>query len=86
MDHTEVTPRYRERPGTCHRCGWRGMVSTVRRRERKHLPSGQSFARLCDDCLHELVGPPVDADPEIAQAPAPLRVVKQRVVKHRVVA
>ncbi len=80
MDHTEETNGYRARHGTCHRCGWRGMVSTVRRRERKHLPSGQSYARMCDDCLQALNEPPVDADPEIAPAPITLRVVKHRVV------
>jgi hypothetical protein len=45
-------PRY----GTCHRCGWKGPVAKVSRRERRNLEIGRSFGRLCDECVSDLLG------------------------------
>jgi hypothetical protein len=39
----------------CHRCGWKGVVGRVRRRERKHMQSGRAYGRLCQECVADLV-------------------------------
>jgi hypothetical protein len=41
----------KQRPGVCHRCGWRGNVGKVLRRDRRYLVSGNSYGRLCEDCV-----------------------------------
>ena len=42
------------RPGTCHRCGWRGMVSRVSRHERQELGIDHSVSRVCKECTTDL--------------------------------
>jgi hypothetical protein len=44
----------RPRPGACHRCGWRGLVSTVPVIHRILQPSIRDFGRLCRDCRDQL--------------------------------
>jgi hypothetical protein len=46
---------YKQRQGTCHRCGWKGTVSKVGRSDRKRLQTGRQYGRLCPDCASELV-------------------------------
>lgn len=46
----------RVRPGVCHRCGWSGPVSKVRRRDRKLFNIGRTYGRLCSECVEALVG------------------------------
>jgi hypothetical protein len=41
--------------GVCHRCGWRGAVAKVRRRDRKMLQTGRSFGYLCRECTDDLL-------------------------------
>jgi hypothetical protein len=41
----------KQRPGVCHRCGWRGSVGKVHRRDRRFAMSANDYARLCDDCI-----------------------------------
>ena len=41
--------------GLCHRCGWRGAVAKVRRRDRKLLQTGRSFGYLCRECADDLL-------------------------------
>ena len=55
-----LTPKHandtrKSRNGTCHRCGWRGQVAKLNRRERRALPDDRNFTRLCDDCLNQLL-------------------------------
>lgn len=42
-------------PGVCHRCGWGGFVTKVRRRDRKLLRIGRTYGRLCQECCHDLL-------------------------------
>jgi hypothetical protein len=42
------------RQGTCHRCGWGGMVGRFSRNERRQLPTGRDYDRLCTDCASDL--------------------------------
>jgi hypothetical protein len=51
----------RSRRGVCHRCGWKGSVTKLARRERARLDA-KEFGRLCSDCVDDLV--------RIASAPA----------------
>ena len=41
----------KQRHGVCHRCGWRGNVGKVLRRDRRYLVSGKTYGRLCEDCV-----------------------------------
>jgi hypothetical protein len=43
------------RNGVCHRCGWRGRVGEVRRRDRKVLMCSREFGRLCHECTGDLL-------------------------------
>ncbi len=40
--------------GVCHRCGWRGPVVKVGRRDRTLLHTSKGCRRLCDDCVDDL--------------------------------
>ena len=63
--------------GVCHRCGWRGNVGKVRRRDRKYMLSGRSFGRLCDECVVVLLqGHPSRQHPQ--KVGSRLTVVKDR--------
>jgi hypothetical protein len=46
------------RHGTCHRCGWKGMVGKVGWRDRRRAASPIPFAFgwLCDECADEVIG------------------------------
>ena len=46
----------RHRPGVCHRCGWRGLVSKLTRADRRRLKIGRTFGRICDECADSLLG------------------------------
>jgi hypothetical protein len=48
-------PFHKQRDGVCHRCGWRGLVLKVGRRERKSLGVDRSYGRLCRDCARDLL-------------------------------
>jgi len=41
--------------GVCHRCGWRGPVVKVGRRDRVLLHTSEGYRRLCDDCTDALL-------------------------------
>ncbi len=41
--------------GVCHRCGWRGPVTTVSARNRDDLGTGRVYGRLCEECMTTLV-------------------------------
>ena len=58
------THHRKTRYGTCHRCGWHGEVAKVSRRERRALPGDRTFARLCGDCVNELLHARPAATPE----------------------
>jgi hypothetical protein len=45
---------YKQRHGTCHRCGWKGSVSKVGRSDRKRLGIDREYGRLCQDCASDL--------------------------------
>jgi hypothetical protein len=56
MKNGETTGRSRkQRPGTCHRCGWRGNVMKVDRHYRKRLLTGRIYGRVCNGCIIELL-------------------------------
>jgi hypothetical protein len=58
MDHAErFRKRHDEVVGACHRCGWSGPVTKVRRRDRRALGTRHAFGRLCADCVDELRRP-----------------------------
>lgn len=44
-----------QRHGVCHRCGWRGEVAKVRRRDRRRSNSETAYGRLCQECSTELL-------------------------------
>ncbi len=46
----------KHRPGVCHRCGWSGPVSKVRRADRRRTGTGRAFGRLCEECFGVLFG------------------------------
>lgn len=75
--HGTVDPG-KQRPGVCHRCGWKGLVSKVSRRQRKQLRTGHTFGRLCRDCLIELAY--VASIPADQKKPARLKAVRNRKV------
>jgi hypothetical protein len=51
-----VTSNLRKpRPGVCHRCGWRGLVGKVSRRDRRFSVVAHDYARLCEDCTTVVV-------------------------------
>ena len=62
-----VTGARRWAQGRCHRCGWRGSVTKVRRPDRSVIGSGRAYGRLCQECLSELIDQPTRED--IAAAP-----------------
>jgi hypothetical protein len=64
-----------QRSGTCHRCGWRGMVSTIGRRQRRRLGTSE-FGRLCDECVSDLLA--AKAAPELQPVPSKRRFVRNR--------
>jgi hypothetical protein len=41
----------KQRPGVCHRCGWKSLVGKVHRRDRRYAVTPNDYARLCDDCI-----------------------------------
>lgn len=41
--------------GVCHRCGWRGMVTSVSARNREALGTGREYGRLCEECVTTLL-------------------------------
>jgi len=43
-----------QRHGVCHRCGWRGEVAKVSRRDRRRANSETTYGRLCEECSTEL--------------------------------
>lgn len=47
-------PRKRIGKGLCHRCGWRGYVTKVRRHDRKLLGIDRAYGRLCQECVGAL--------------------------------
>lgn len=72
--------QFRSRRGVCHRCGWKGSVTKLARRERARLGT-KEFGRLCSDCVGDLV--------RIASAPvkAPMGQIRAiRPIGHRDVA
>jgi len=72
-----------QRPGVCHRCGWKGTVGKLRRVDRKHLsPTGDSYGRLCAECLTDLFRAPST----VQSNPARLGPVKLSVMRDRHVA
>jgi hypothetical protein len=48
----------KHRFGVCHRCGWSGSVSRVRREDHRQIGTGRAFRRLCDDCFDAVLGAP----------------------------
>lgn len=55
MSPTVVSCGFRKlRPGTCHRCGWRGSVAKILRGERRELRIDRSVRRMCIECTEEL--------------------------------
>jgi hypothetical protein len=46
---------HRHRRGVCHRCGWRGSVAKVGRRNRALLRTDRACGRLCDECVEDLL-------------------------------
>ena len=81
MGKPESTARggRKQRYGTCHRCGWRGSVVRVTRRDRKRSLGDRTFTRLCEDCVDELLGR--HGTPE-----GQSRLVRRRSIRHRDVA
>jgi len=71
----------RRRPGVCHRCGWTGPVSKVRRVDRKSLKTGRTFGRLCDECIDDLLRHQATGDD--TQTP---RKIRLKGMRHRDVA
>jgi hypothetical protein len=45
----------KRRTGVCHRCGWRGYVGKVRRRDSRCIQSGNANGRLYDECAAALL-------------------------------
>jgi hypothetical protein len=43
------------RYGVCHCCGWKGMVGKPRRRDQRHMRSGSTYGRLCEECAVDLL-------------------------------
>jgi hypothetical protein len=43
-----------QRQGVCHRCGWRGIVGKLERRDREILKSAQHYGRLCQECVSDV--------------------------------
>ncbi len=41
--------------GVCHRCGWKGPVAKVGRRQRRRLNTGRTYGRLCDNCVNDIL-------------------------------
>lgn len=77
MNEHEDTGRARkQRPGVCHRCGWARPVSKVGRVDRKRL--GTSFARLCDECIDELLQQQSATEGTKSSRKARLRVLRHR--------
>ncbi len=75
-DGTTGAPK--QRYGVCHRCGWKGPVAKVGRRQRKQLNTGRIFGRICDDCVNELLNQ--NASPAGQKKPARLKSVRNRKV------
>ena len=69
MTHQHAHGGRRCRHGTCHRCGWRGHVAKITRRERRAFAGDRTFTRLCDECILELL----HGRPEVAHKPQPSR-------------
>ena len=69
------------RPGVCHRCGWKGMVSKISRSDRQTVEVDRSVSRLCHECASDLVR----ADSEAADLTA-TQVVDPKSTRHRHVA
>ncbi len=86
MDRADESGAAQARSGTCHRCGWKGPVAKVSRRERRTLDTGMTYGRLCAECTADVQpGARSEARPhdDAAVAPIPLR---QRSPKRRIVA
>lgn len=80
MNEREDNGRSRkQRPGVCHRCGWARPVSKVGRVDRKRLRT--SFARLCDECIDELL-----QQQSASAGTKSTRKARLRVLRHRDVA
>ncbi|MGP0111087.1 MAG: hypothetical protein ACLPR9_19900 [Acidimicrobiales bacterium] len=45
----------RHRHGVCHRCGWRGPVVKIGRRDRALLRTSEAYGRLCEGCIDDLL-------------------------------
>ena len=45
------------RPGSCHRCGWSGMLQKVSRRARVRPGQAKAPKWLCNDCVADLLHP-----------------------------
>jgi hypothetical protein len=73
----DLGPFHRQRDGVCHRCGWRGRVFKVGRRERKSLGVDRTYGRLCRDCARDLLIQS-KRDPAKSARKAKLRSVRDR--------
>ncbi len=62
----------------CHRCGWKGVVGRVSRRDRKHMQSGHAYGRLCQECVADLVREASVARTTKGSGPVRLTVVRDR--------
>jgi hypothetical protein len=64
--------------GVCHRCGWRGAVVKVRRRDRKLMKTGRAFGRLCHECTEELLHIRKTSEPARAAGQGNLKSARHR--------
>jgi hypothetical protein len=69
------------RPGVCHRCGWKGMVTKISRSARQAMEEERPVRRLCHECASDLVR----ADSETAD-PTATRVVDLKSTRRQHVA
>jgi Zn finger protein HypA/HybF involved in hydrogenase expression len=54
IKEADVSTDEQHRYGVCHRCGWRGEVAKIRRRDRRSLQSEIAYSRLCPECISDL--------------------------------
>jgi len=60
------SPVPKRRPGVCHRCGWRGLVSRVGWADGRRMKTGRAFGRLCDECYAFLLGTRPSGDDHVS--------------------
>jgi hypothetical protein len=51
----ETTDLSHPRNGTCHRCGWDGMVGRLPRHSARRRSSVRKFGRVCAECASDLI-------------------------------